>query len=245
MRVTRCPIDLALHSGQTVTLPEETANHLVRVMRLREGDTCVLFNGDGHDYSATLTAAGKREVQVRIDAVQAMDNESPLAITLLQGIARGEKMDLILQKATELGVSAIVPVNAERTEVKLDAARAEKRVAHWNNVVTSACGQSGRARIPQVGSPVSLAQAATTLPADTLRLTLDPHGAHRLSTLDAALTGGIVIAIGPEGGWSPRDRDQLAAAGFQGLQLGPRILRTETAGLAAIAALQARLGDPG
>ncbi|TCI75744.1 16S rRNA (uracil(1498)-N(3))-methyltransferase, partial [Exiguobacterium sp. IPBC4] len=133
-----------MHSGQTVTLPEETANHLVRVMRLREGDTCVLFNGDGHDYSATLTAAGKREVQVRIDAVQAVDNESPLAITLLQGIARGEKMDLILQKATELGVSAIVPVNAERTEVKLDAARAEKRVAHWNNVVTSACGQSGR-----------------------------------------------------------------------------------------------------
>lgn len=198
MRVTRCPIDLALHSGQTVTLPEETANHLVRVMRLREGDTCVLFNGDGHDYSATLTAAGKREVQVRIDAVQAVDNESPLAITLLQGIARGEKMDLILQKATELGVSAIVPVNAERTEVKLDAARAEKRVAHWNNVVTSACGQSGRARIPQVGSPVSLAQAAATLPADTLRLTLDPHGAHRLSTLDAAPTGGIVIAIGPE-----------------------------------------------
>ena len=140
---------------------------------------------------------------------------------------------------------AIIPVNAERTEVKLDAARAEKRVAHWNNVVTSACGQSGRARIPPVGSPLSLAQAAAALPADSLRLTLDPQGAHRLSTLEAAPAGGIVIAIGPEGGWSPRDCDQLAAAGFQGLQLGPRILRTETAGLAAIAALQARLGDLG
>ncbi len=125
----------------------------------------MLFNGDGHDYSATLTAAGKREVQVRIDAVQAVDNESPLAITLLQGIARA-KMDLILQKATELGVAAIIPVNAERTEVKLDAARAEKRVSHWNNVVTSACGQSGRAHIPQVGPPLSLAQAAAALPAD-------------------------------------------------------------------------------
>ncbi|KAG1255309.1 hypothetical protein G6F68_010437 [Rhizopus microsporus] len=124
-------------------------------MRLREGDTCVLFNGDGHDYSATLTVAGKREVQVRIDAVDRVDNESPLAINLLQGIARGEKMDLILQKATELGVAAIIPVNAERTEVKLDAARAEKRVAHWNNVVTSACGQSGRARIPPVGPPLA------------------------------------------------------------------------------------------
>jgi len=245
MRVTRSYIDHPLTVGQTLSLPEDAANHLVRVMRLREGDGCVLFNGDGQDYSATLVVVGKRDAQVRIEAATALDNESPLHITLLQGIARGEKMDLILQKATELGVGAIVPVNAERTEVKLDAARAEKRVAHWNNVVTSACGQSGRARIPQVGPPLSLAQAAAALPADTLRLTLDPQGAHRLSTLQAAPSGGIVIAIGPEGGWSPRDRDQLAAAGFQGLQLGPRILRTETAGLAAIAALQARLGDLG
>ncbi|WMJ70195.1 16S rRNA (uracil(1498)-N(3))-methyltransferase [Stenotrophomonas sp. 24(2023)] len=245
MRMTRCPIDLALHAGQTVTLPEEAANHLVRVMRLREGDGCVLFNGDGHDYTARVVLASKREVQVRIDTVQAVANESPLAITLLQGIARGEKMDLILQKATELGVTAILPVNAERTEVKLDAARAEKRVAHWNSVVQSACGQSGRARIPPVAAPQSLAQAAAGLPADTLRLTLDPLGSHRLSTLQQAPAGGIVIAIGPEGGWSPRDRAQLAADGFQGLQLGPRILRTETAGLAAIAALQARLGDLG
>jgi len=245
MRVTRSYVDAPLAVGQTLSLPEEVANHLVRVMRLREGEGCVLFNGDGHDYSATLVESGKRDARVRIEATQALDNESTLSITLLQGIARGEKMDLILQKATELGVAAIIPVNAERTEVKLDAARAEKRVAHWNNVVTSACGQSGRARIPQVGSPLSLAQAAAALPVDTLRLTLDPHGAHRLSTLDAAPAAGIVIAIGPEGGWSPRDRDQLTAAGFQGLQLGPRILRTETAGLAAIAALQARLGDLG
>ena len=243
MRVTRCPIDLALHSGQTVTLPEETANHLVRVMRLREGDTCVLFNGDGHDYSATLTVAGKREVQARIDAVQAVDNESPLAITLLQGIARGEKMDLILQKATELGVAAVIPVNAERTEVKLDAARAEKRLAHWHSVIVSACGQSGRARVPSLVPPQNLQAAAQGLPADTLKLTLDPQGEHRLASLEAAPAGGVVIAIGPEGGWSPRDRQALQDAGFQGLQLGPRILRTETAGLAAIAALQARLGD--
>lgn len=245
MRVTRCPIHLPLHSGQTVVLPEEAANHLTRVLRLREGDGCVLFNGDGHDYSATLVAVGKREVSARIDAAHALHNESPLPLILLQGIARGEKMDLILQKATELGVAAILPVNAERTEVKLDAARAEKRVAHWNSVVQSACGQSGRARIPCVDAPRSLAAATAALPVDTLRLSLDPEGAHRLSTLQAAPAAGIVIAIGPEGGWSPRDREQLAAAGFQGLQLGPRILRTETAGLAAIAALQARLGDLG
>ncbi len=245
MRITRCPIDLPLHTGQTLVLPEDTANHLVRVMRLREGDGCVLFNGDGNDYHATVVSAGKRDAQVHVDSVHVVTVESPLRIVLLQGIARGEKMDLILQKATELGVAAIIPVDAERTEVKLDAARAIKRLAHWQNVVQSACGQSGRARIPEVLAPAPLAQAANALAPDTLRLTLDPQGSHRLSTLDAAPAGGIVIAIGPEGGWSPRDRLQLEAAGFQGLQLGPRILRTETAGLAAIAALQARLGDLG
>ncbi|HAI45106.1 Ribosomal RNA small subunit methyltransferase E [compost metagenome] len=244
MRVTRCHVQSPLAVGQTLSLPEDAANHLVRVMRLRQGDGCVLFNGDGHDYSATLVEVGKRDAQVRIEAAAALDNESPLHITLLQGIARGEKMDLILQKATELGVAAIVPVNAERTEVKLDAARAEKRLAHWNSVVVSACGQSGRARVPGVAAPQALLEAARTLPAEALKLTLDPLGEHRLSTLQAA-PGGVVIAIGPEGGWSPRDRQTLAQAGFQGLQLGPRILRTETAGLAAIAAVQARLGDLG
>jgi len=244
MRVTRCHVDTPLAVGQTLSLPEEAANHLVRVMRLREGDGCVLFNGDGHDYPATLVVVGKRDAQVRIDAATALDNESPLHITLLQGIARGEKMDLILQKATELGVAAIVPVNAERTEVKLDAARAGKRLAHWTSVVVSACGQSGRARVPQVAAPQSLLEAARQMPAQALKLTLDPLGEHRLSTLQPA-PGGVVIAIGPEGGWSPRDRQALAGAGFQGLQLGPRILRTETAGLAAIAAVQARLGDLG
>lgn len=245
MRVTRCAVPLSLQPGQILSLPEETANHLVRVLRLGEGDGCVLFNGDGHDYPATLVSVARREVQVRVDGAVPLETESPLRITLLQGVARGEKMDLILQKATELGVAAVVPVNAERTEVKLDGARAEKRVAHWNSVVQSACGQSGRAVVPVVGAPQGLAAAFAALPTDTLRLTLDPHGTHRLATLDAAPADGIVIAIGPEGGWSPRDRDLLATAGFQGLQLGPRILRTETAGLAAIAALQARLGDMG
>lgn len=242
MRVTRCHVENPLAVGQTLSLPEEAANHLVRVMRLREGDGCVLFNGDGHDYAATLVASTKRDAQVRVDAATPLDNESPLHITLLQGIARGEKMDLILQKATELGVAAIVPVNAERTEVKLDAARAEKRLAHWRSVVVSACGQSGRARVPAVAAPRNLQEAALAMPAEALKLTLDPQGEHRLATL-AGAPGGVVIAIGPEGGWSPRDRLALANAGFQGLQLGPRILRTETAGLAAVAALQARLGD--
>jgi len=243
MRMTRCYVDMPLTAGSAVLLPEATANHLLRVLRLEEGDSCVLFNGDGHDYPATITVAAKREARVQLGAPRPVLTESPRALWLLQGIARGEKMDLILQKATELGVSHVLPVNAERTEVKLDAQRMGKRVAHWQSVIVSACEQSGRARVPALAVPQSLAEAAKAVPGDALKLTLDPQGAHRLSTLEAAADTAVVVAIGPEGGWSPRDREILAAAGFQGLQLGPRILRTETAGLAAIAALQARLGD--
>ncbi|MCC8616707.1 16S rRNA (uracil(1498)-N(3))-methyltransferase [Xanthomonas vesicatoria] len=243
MRLTRSHVALPLRCDQEVTLPEESANHLLRVLRLREGDACILFNGDGSDYHARITVAGKREARALVERADMLSNESPLRITLLQGIARGEKMDLILQKATELGVTAIVPVNAERTEVKLDAARTEKRVAHWRNVVVSACEQSGRARVPTVAAPLGLQEAAQTSDPQVRRLTLDPQGEHRLSTLRADVEQGLIVAIGPEGGWSPRDRATLADAGFTGLQLGPRILRTETAGLAAIAALQARFGD--
>ncbi|MFO3703585.1 16S rRNA (uracil(1498)-N(3))-methyltransferase [Xanthomonas codiaei] len=243
MRLTRSHVALPLQCDQDVTLPDESANHLLRVLRLREGDACILFNGDGSDYHARISVAGKREARARVERVEPLHNESPLRITLLQGIARGEKMDLILQKATELGVAAIVPVNAERTEVKLDAARLEKRVAHWRSVVVSACEQSGRARIPTVAAPLGLQEAAQASDLQALRLTLDPQGEHRLSTLSADMEQGLIVAIGPEGGWSPRDRAILADAGFSGLQLGPRILRTETAGLAAIAALQSRFGD--
>lgn len=243
MRQNREYVEHPLGVGAKLALPDTASAHLLRVLRLGVGDSCVLFNGDGFDYACRITAAGKRGGEVEVLSARAVDRESALRIVLLQGVARGEKMDWILQKATELGVTAIVPVNAERTEVKLDAARAEKRIAHWRSVIGSACGQSGRARIPALSAPQALATAAAALPAQSLRLTLDPQGAHRLSALPPAPAGGVVIAIGPEGGWSPRDRQQLADAGFQGLQLGPRILRTETAGLAAIAALQARLGD--
>lgn len=243
MRLTRSHVDTALSPGKPVTLPESSANHLTRVLRLREGDDCVLFNGDGHDYAARIASIGKREVIAEVLSSQPVDNESPLAITLIQGIARGEKMDLILQKATELGVAAVVPVIAERTEVKLDAERAEKRVAHWRSVMVSACEQSGRARIPSLSAPLPLLQAITAPAGESLRLTLDPFGETSLATLAVPTGTPITIAIGPEGGWSPRDREALRATGFIGLRLGPRILRTETAGLAAIAALQSRFGD--
>ncbi|UYB53484.1 16S rRNA (uracil(1498)-N(3))-methyltransferase [Xanthomonas sp. AM6] len=242
MRLTRCHVELPLREGDDLVLPEDVAGHLLRVLRLREGDRCVLFNGDGCDYDAELLQVGKRGASARIGAARPAHNESPLAITLLQGVARGEKMDLILQKATELGVAAIVPVWAERTEVKLDAARVDKRVAHWRSVVVSACEQSGRARVPALSAPLALADAAAAVAGEQLKLTLDPQGEHRLRTLQIA-GNAATIAIGPEGGWSPRDRATLQAAGFAALRLGPRILRTETAGLAAIAVLQAQHGD--
>jgi 16S rRNA (uracil1498-N3)-methyltransferase len=242
MRLTRVHVDTALATGARIALPENAGAHLVRVLRMREGDACVLFNGDGHDYDARLLAANKRGVEAEVIGVRSVDNESPLRIVLLQGIARGEKMDLILQKATELGVQAIAPVFADRTEVRLDGERLEKRMAHWRSVVVSACEQSGRARIPDVLAACGLAEAAAALAVDALRLTLDPQGDDRFETL-APTQSEIVIGIGPEGGWSQKDRDILRLHGFRGLRLGPRVLRTETAGLAAIAALQAKFGD--
>jgi 16S rRNA (uracil1498-N3)-methyltransferase len=243
VRVTRIHVDTSLSPGGEVLLPEHAAAHLSRVLRLGVGDECVLFNGDGHDYAARIVALGKRELRVAIDGIRATDNESPLRITLLQGIARGEKMDLILQKATELGVAAFAPLWSQRSEVKLDEARAEKRLAHWRGVVTSACEQCGRARVPEVAAPVSLKAALDALPGGGLRLILDPEGELGFATLTVAPSTAIDLAIGPEGGWSSSDREQLRAAGFRGLRLGPRILRTETAGLAAISALQAQFGD--
>ena len=243
MRLTRIHVDVALAPGVRVALPEAAAAHLVRVLRLQPGDACVLFNGDGHDYDARIDAIGKRGAGAEVLTARAVDNESPLRITLLQGIARGEKMDWILQKATELGIAEVLPVASERSEVKLDAARADKRLAHWRSVVVSACEQSGRARVPGVAAPQSLASALATGPAMPGYL-LDPFADQAIAGLPAAMDQ-CTLAVGPEGGWSARDREQLLAAGFVGLRLGPRVLRTETAGIAAIAALQSRAGDLG
>ena len=245
MRVNRCFVDQPLHAGLQLRLPESAATHLVRVLRAGIGDRCVLFNGDGRDYQAHLVAVGKREVLVAIDAVTTVENESSLRIVLVQALARGEKMDLILQKATELGVAAFIPVASERSEVRLDADRVDKRIAHWRSVVASACEQCGRAVLPSVAVPVSLPAAMPDLPPDRTRLLLDPEATQATGRLDLGSGHDVILAIGPEGGWSPRDRDVLRAAGFNGIRLGPRILRTETAGLAAIAALQSRYGDLG
>ena len=150
MRTIRLHVDLQLNVGTVLALPAQAGEHAVRVLRLVADDLLTLFNGDGCDYLATIRAIGKREITVAVIEKRRLANESPLALTLVQGVARGEKMDLIVQKATELGVVRIVPLLTERSEVKLDAVRAEKRLTHWRAVAASACEQSGRATLPEI-----------------------------------------------------------------------------------------------
>jgi 16S rRNA (uracil1498-N3)-methyltransferase len=245
MRTIRSHVDAALAPGAIVALPEAQSLRLLRVLRLGVGDSCVLFNGDGNDYPSVLRSTARRNAEFEVLSVQPVHNESPLRLELVQGIARGEKMDLILQKATELGVAAIHPVFTERTEVRLDAERMDKRVQHWRGVIESACEQSGRARLPALSPPRGLGEHLSASGGEALRLVLDPHEGVALSSLQAASSTTVVLLVGPEGGLGERDLLATRQAGYRGMRLGPRILRTETAGLAALAALQTRFGDMG
>lgn len=243
MRSVRIHVELPLAIGDQLALPAQAAEHVARVLRMVAGDALSLFNGDGRDYQATLLTAGKRGVTVSIGNVREAATQSPLALTLAQAIGRGDKMDWIVQKATELGVVRIVPLLTERTQVQLDGARARKRVEHWHAVAVGACEQSGRSVLPEVTAPLALAEWLTQIGAESgLRLALEPGAESRMRTLRFTLPRGI-LAVGPEGGLSEGDLQRLHAAGFSGVSLGPRILRTETAGLAALAALQALHGD--
>jgi len=243
VRTIRIHVDEPLSPGAELNLPAQAGEHVARVLRLGEGAPLVLFNGDGHDYPSVIVHVGKREVRARVDGCQAVANESPLPLTLAQGVARGEKMDLIVQKATELGVARIVPLLTERSEVRLDPARAEKRLAHWRAVAASACEQSGRARLPAILPTQPIEAWLAGLPQDgALRMALLPEGSRSVRELAFGAAGGLLV-VGPEGGLGERDVASLSSAGFAGLRLGPRILRTETAGLAALAVLQALHGD--
>ena len=246
MRRIRVFVDDPIAAGEPLALSPFATDHLLKVLRLQRGAAVTVFNGDGNDYEGTLEVIGKGIAAVLVAQASPIANESPLELTLAQSIARGEKMDLILQKATELGVSRIVPLVSERTEVRLDEDRADRRVAHWRRVVQSACEQCGRAVVPVVDAPVALpAWIATMRDAPARKLALHPEGARSFRELALGADEAIVLAVGPEGGFGDRDLDALAQGGFERLSLGPRILRTETAGLAAIAALQAVLGDLG
>ena len=247
MRAIRQYIDAPLRVGARVALTEAALQRLVRVLRLGPGDPVTLFNGDGADYAATLLAAGKRDGEAEVLAAAPARAESPLRITLAQALARGEKMDLVLQKAVELGVHAIAPIVTERTEVRLDAERSDRRMQHWRGVVAGACEQSGRAVLPTLSEPRALPDFAAALDATTApgtrRFVLDPREGDSLASLALAPDAALVLVIGPEGGLSERDLAALRAARFTGLRMGPRVLRTETAALAALAALNALYGD--
>jgi len=244
MRIPRIYLPDNLIVGDEVLLPVQAGEHLTRVLRFERGHPLVLFNGNGEEFAAELASLGKRAVTARVlKCTPTVQRESTLQITLAQGVARGEKMDWILQKATELGVTRIVPVITDRTEVRLDSARAERRVAHWESVIASACEQSGRAYLPSIVAPIKLANWAELLNDDETesRLVLNPAATTSVRNLNAITKATLVV--GPEGGLSEHDLAILTQAGFQGLRLGPRILRTETAGLAAITVLQALHGD--
>ena len=245
MRLIRGFVDIELAVGKEVALSEELASHLTRVLRLRSGDSVHLFNGDGHEYSAVLTSLERKRTLARIEAQVTPIAESSLHLTLAQGLCRGEKMDLVLQKATELGVAAIQPLITERTEVRLDAERESRRLLHWRSVLASACEQSGRATLPHLSAPAALvhwlaqrSQSATPAP---LALLLDPEGG--VSLRDLPSVERVLLAVGPEGGFSEAERSLMQRLGFVALRFGPRIMRTETAGLAALAALQSHWGD--
>ncbi len=235
------PVRLAV--GQTVELDENARRHVVQVLRLRAGDRIVLFNGKGGECPATIVQAGKRSVQVRIDDCTDIDRESPLNVHLGLGISKGERMDFALQKATELGVAQITPLFTERVVVRLDDKRLNKRLDHWRGVIVAACEQSGRNRLPVLHDAVSFDDWLAARD-EACRLFLDPLAARSLKDLPAPGTR-VALAIGPEGGFSDRERDRIRLRDFTGVQLGPRILRTETAAMAALAAVQVLWGDMG
>lgn len=233
-----------LKAGSRLALPEAVATHVTRVLRLAAGDPITLFDGSGSDFDAVIEVARRTELTVTVGTGLPVDRESPLRVLLLQGVSRGARMDTVMQKATELGVHAIQPVYTRRTVVRLDPERGENRLQHWQRVVISACEQCGRSTVPVVHPPLHLADAVAALPGEMARLQLDPVGEASLAQLVGDASA-VALAIGPEGGFTPDERALLARAGFGALRLGPRILRTETAPLAALSILQFARGDLG
>lgn len=222
--------------------PADQAHHVAHVLRLAAGDELIVFDGQGIEYPAVIERIGKASVTLRAGAGRAVDRESPLTVDLAQGISSGERMDYTIQKAVELGVRSIQPLNTERSVVRLSPERAVKRMAHWQAVAAAACEQCGRNRVPVVLPVATITTWLAHVPQGVLRFTLAPGAATSLHALDAPAAP-VVLLVGPEGGLSPRERQDAEASGFTPVRLGPRVLRTETAALAALAAMQALWGD--
>ncbi|CWP03468.1 16S rRNA (uracil(1498)-N(3))-methyltransferase [Neisseria meningitidis] len=230
-----------LSVGQTVALPDNIVRHL-NVLRVRPNENITLFDGKGKAHAAQLTVLEKRRAEAEILHEDTTDNESPLNITLIQSISSGDRMDFTLQKSVELGVTAIQPVISERCIVRLDGERAAKRLARWQEIVISACEQSGRNTVPPVLPIIGYREALDKMPSESTKLIMSINRARKLGDIRQP-SGAIVFMVGPEGGWTEQEEQQAFDAGFQAVTLGKRILRTETAALAALAAMQTLWGD--
>lgn len=241
VRVARFYTEGALRAGGVSLLPEDTAHHAVHVLRLRPGDEVILFNGRGGEYAGRIAAVERLRVAVDVLEHRRVERESPLAVTLVQGVSAGEKMDFTVQKATELGVAALQPVIAARSVGRLAGERAELKRVHWRRVAVAACEQCGRNRVPEVLPVLALAQFCGAAASEGARLLLSRRA--QLGLRGARLDGTVALAAGPEAGFTAEEEAMLADAGFLPVRLGPRVLRTETAALAALAALNVLAGD--
>ncbi|QOL25685.1 16S rRNA (uracil(1498)-N(3))-methyltransferase [Thalassotalea sp. LPB0316] len=230
--------------GQTFELDDNAFGHVVRVLRHKEGDELCFFNGhDGIEYRVELTQVKKKTAFAQVVEQTRVTNESPLKIELGQGISRGDRMDFTLQKSVELGVSSITPLFTERCGVKLTGDRLAKKREQWQKIVISACEQSGRVYVPVVNDPIWL-EEWLAVDTDALNINLHPRAQHSIMSLPFD-SQNIRLLIGPEGGLSDEEINKASAANFKEVLLGPRVLRTETAALTAITALQCRYGDLG
>lgn len=240
MRLSRFFVDLPLQEGAEVALPAGTSKHLVQVLRVRAGDSLVLFNGDGRDFAARLLVTARDAAQVQIGAAGQTEAPAVLPLQIGIGVSKGGRMDFTIQKAVELGATRISPLFTTRSMVRLDGERLEKRQKHWRGVLISACEQSGRRRVPVLDGAQSLGRwLGQEHPCPLL---LDHRSTTPLHEI-ADPTGEVTFLVGPEGGLGSAEREQVVAAGFTPVRIGPRVLRTETAPLAALAAAQALWGD--
>ncbi len=243
MRIPRIFTDSVLTEGQTAELDDSAAQHVGRVLRMQPGQAVMLFNGDGKDYTATITGSGKKHVEVAVEGATENLTESSLEIVLGQTLSKGDRMDYAVQKAVEMGVSRIVPLATERSEVKLKGDREDKRLRHWRQVAISAAEQCGRARVPDILPVMALPEWFEHTGDCDLRLVLHHRTEQTLGSMDKPAR--IALMIGPEGGLNPDEIASAEAAGFLPVALGPRVLRTETAPVAAMALCQWLWGDIG
>ncbi len=240
MRIQRVYTGLPLVPGEEITLEESASHHLHHVLRLQAGDLIHLFNGGG-EYAATLGQIGKHGATALLRQRVQEEPLPALPIHLLIGVSRGERMDFALQKATELGVTRITPIFTKRCVVKLNPKKQASRLEHWERIIVNACEQSGRCRLPSLEAPLEVSDAVTRHNQDTALL-LDHRSDKTLHQIERPQES-VTILIGPEGGLSEAERELALAQGFTGIRLGPRVMRTETAPLAAIAAIQTLWGD--